>query len=280
MDYALTTVDSGEKRQTLISAGRALAPLLADQKGNIAIAVVCVTATTVSNLLAPVLIAHVIDTAMKRGDYGQLLRYAAMLAMVYVAALGTSYLQTLRMGTVGRNILFQLRNRLFTQLSDLPIAFFAQNRAGDLISRVNNDTDKINVFFSQSLVQMVSNLFLTLGAGILLLSLNWRLGLMALVPALVMLMVTRMISPWVRRPTARAWRAWAPCRAISPKAWPTSRSSWPSTGWTISARSSRRRMSATTARRSRRGYRRGCSCRCTPWPAPRARSWCWCSASG
>jgi len=199
MDYALKTSEPGDKRETLVSAARALAPLLASEKTNIAIAVVCVIVTSASNLLSPVLIARAIDTAIPRADYCLLLSYAGLLAAVNIVSLATSYLQTLRMGTVGRNVLFQLRNRLFTQLSHLPIAFFAQNRAGDLISRVNSDTDKINVFFSQSLIQMFGNLFLVTGAGILLLSLNWRLGLIALVPAACMLVITQVISPWVKR---------------------------------------------------------------------------------
>ena len=123
---------------------------------------------------------------------------AALAHPVYVVALGTSYLQVLRMGTVGRNVLFKLRNRLFMQLSALPIAFFSRNRAGDLISRVNSDTDKINQFFSQALMQMFGATFLVTGVGILLLALNWKMGLIALLPALAMLIITRLISPWVK----------------------------------------------------------------------------------
>ncbi len=155
--------------------------------------------TTTSQLLAPVLIARVVDTAVQSKDYRQLLLYAGALAVVYLVALRTSYVQTVRMGTVGRNVLFKLRNRLFGQLSRLPIAFFAQNRAGDLISRVNSDTEKINNFFSQALMQMFGNLFLVMGAGILLLALNWRMGVLALVPGLFMLLITRALSPWVKR---------------------------------------------------------------------------------
>jgi len=155
--------------------------------------------TTISNLLAPVLIARVVDTAVRVKDYRQLLLYACALALVYLVALRTSYVQTVRMGTVGRNVLFKLRNRLFAQLSRLPIAFFAQNRAGDLISRVNSDTEKINNFFAQALMQMFGNLFLVMGAGILLLALNWRMGVVALIPALGMVIATRVLSPWVKR---------------------------------------------------------------------------------
>ena len=80
-------------------------------------------------------------------------------------------------------MLFNLRNALFTKLQELPLDFFNQNKAGDLISRINNDTDKLNQFFAQALVQLAANLFLMTGAAIFLLSLNVRLGLAALAPA-------------------------------------------------------------------------------------------------
>ena len=79
-------------------------------------------------------------------------------------------------------MLFKLRNALFTKLQELPLDFFNQNKAGDLISRINNDTDKLNQFFSQALVQLAGNLFLMAGAAIFLLTLNLRLGLAALAP--------------------------------------------------------------------------------------------------
>jgi len=198
MDYALKTAKAGEKRETLASAWRALKPLLANERTNIFVALACVILSTAAGLMGPVITARIIDTAIKHGDYGLLLRYAGALAAVYLMALWAQYLQTLRMGTVGRNVLFKLRNRLFAQLSDLPIAFFAQNRAGDLISRVNIDTDKINQFFSQALVQMFGSLFRVMGAGVFLLALNWRMGVVALAPAVAMLIITRLISPWVK----------------------------------------------------------------------------------
>src|SRR5205085_8973500 len=106
---------------------------------------------------------------------------------------------TQRMGMVGRRVLFNLRNALFTKLQSLPVAFFNQNKTGDLISRINNDTDKLNQFFSQALVQFAANSFMMAGAGIFLLKLNPRLGSAALLPALGVLIVTQLISPWVKR---------------------------------------------------------------------------------
>ena len=203
MDYALKP-STGEERRTLLSAARTLAPHLAGERKSIALALVCVVVTTAANLLGPMIIAQAIDGAMRRHDFALLVRDAGLLAAVYLAGLATNYGQTLSMGSVGRNLLFKLRNQLFTKLSELPIGFFAQNRQGDLISRVNNDTDKINQFFSQALMQFFGSFFLILGAGLLLLVLNWRLGAAALIPALAMLVITRLISPWIKARSRRS----------------------------------------------------------------------------
>jgi ATP-binding cassette, subfamily B, bacterial len=103
---------------------------------------------------------------------------------------------------VGQRMLFKLRNTVFKKLQDLPVDFFNQNKAGDLISRVNNDTDKINQFFSQSLMQFIGTIATMTGAGIFLLVINFRLGLATLVPALVIFVFTKLTSKWVKKKNA------------------------------------------------------------------------------
>jgi len=162
-----------------------------------ALAAVLITSTT--GLLGPLIIARTVDIYIQNRDFNGVLRSALLLLGIYLVGLCSSYFQTQRMGTVGRHVLFNLRNALFTRLQLLPVAFFNQNKAGDLISRINNDTDKLNLFFSQALVQFAGNLFLMAGAGIFLFSLHPRLGTAALMPALGVLIVTQLISPWVKR---------------------------------------------------------------------------------
>ncbi len=79
------------------------------------------------------------------------LLFSGILLAMYLAGLFASYFQTKLMGSIGQRMLFTLRNTIFKKLQSLPVAFFNANKAGDLISRVNNDTDKLNTFFSQSL---------------------------------------------------------------------------------------------------------------------------------
>jgi len=110
-------------------------------------------------------------------QYHGVLVFSGILLGMYLISLVTSYLQTKLMGGVGQRVLYKLRNAIFIKLQELPIAFFNENKAGDLISRINNDTDKLNQFFSQSLMQFIGSIFIMTGAGVFLLSINLPLGL-------------------------------------------------------------------------------------------------------
>jgi ATP-binding cassette subfamily B protein len=172
---------------------------MSGEKRSILLASAAIIVSSVAALCGPLIIAHAVDTYIPRRDFRGVVMSAAVLLGVYVCALFTQYFQTLEMGSVGRRILFNLRNSLFTKLQSLPVAFFNQNKAGDLISRINNDTDKLNLFFSQAFVQFTSNLFLMAGAAVFLLSLSPRLGIAALLPSLGVLIVTQAISSWVKK---------------------------------------------------------------------------------
>ena len=181
---------------------RQLLALMGEERKNLYIAMIFIFINAGLNLVGPYLMGHAVDNFVVTKHYEGVIRYSVILFCVYAIALVSGYTQTQLMGRVGQRMLFNLRNSVFNKLQELPIDFFNQNKAGDLISRVNNDTDKINQFFSQSLVQFISSIFTMLGAGIFLLSINLKLGLAALVPALVLWFFTRSISPWVKNRNA------------------------------------------------------------------------------
>ena len=87
------------------------------------------------------------------------------------------------------------------------MAFFNANKAGDVISRINNDTEKLNQFFAQALMQFLSNFVLIAGAGATMLFLNWKLGAAALVPAAFALALTQLLSPWIKKTSLRSLQA-------------------------------------------------------------------------
>lgn len=199
MNYNLNTDSTTQTKTSITTAVKKLWPLIESEKGIIIAALIAVVLNSLINLFAPRLIAHAIDTFIPAKDYHGILVYSGLILVMYLFGLGTSYAQTRLMGGVGQRVLFRLRNSIFTKLQELPVAFFNQNKAGDLISRINNDTDKINQFFSQSLIQFMGSIFLMIGAVIFLLSINLKLGTATLLPAVALLIFTRIISSWVKR---------------------------------------------------------------------------------
>src|SRR5690606_19963467 len=179
-----------------------LVQLIAHEKKNLIMAFTAILVNSTLNLLGPFIIGHTIDKYVVTKQYHGVLVFSGVLLAMYLLALITSYLQTQLMGGVGQRMLFILRNAIFNKLQQLPVTFFNQNKAGDLISRVNNDTDKLNQFFSQSLMQFIGSIATMTGSAIFLLLINIELGAATLAPAVFIILFTQVVSPWVKRKNA------------------------------------------------------------------------------
>jgi len=202
MKYTLETSKAPGKavgKKSTVGAGvKRFLPLMKPETGLVGVALVAMLISTGTALVGPVIIGRGIDTYIRFKDSHGLLLVSLLLMAVYLVGVAASYTQIRTMGGVGRRVLYSLRNALFMKLQDLPVAFFNQNKAGDLISRVNNDTDKLNQFVAQALMQFLSSIFLMTGAAVFALSLNLRLGMAALLPAVGVLAVTKATSAWVK----------------------------------------------------------------------------------
>jgi len=202
MNYDLNSL-SGKQQKTLTLAGlKKLLQLIEHERKNLFIALGAILTNATLNLLGPFIIGYTIDKYVSHKDFNGVLFYGGILLCMYLGALVTSYFQTKLMGSVGQRMLYTLRNAIFNKLQQLPVDFFNQNKAGDLISRVNNDTDKLNQFFSQSLMQFIGNIATMVGAGVFLLVINIKLGAAALSPGIFIVIFTLVTSAWVKRKNA------------------------------------------------------------------------------
>ncbi|EKD92975.1 MAG: hypothetical protein ACD_28C00285G0002 [uncultured bacterium] len=209
MNYALNKASTNPTEpQGPTKAGlKKLLPLLKEDHLKMIVAVLAILVNSAITLSGPFFVAYAIDHYVVSRNYEGVMMMSGVLIGLYLIGFVTGYIQTAMMGGVAQRMLFNLRNTIFTKLQSLPLAFFNQNKAGDLISRINNDTDKLNQFFSQGLVQFVSNLFMIVGAGIFLLSIHFKLGLAILAPAVSLLFFTRITAAWIRRKNAQSLQA-------------------------------------------------------------------------
>lgn len=207
MNYNLNKIAEQAEKTSNLAALKKLLQLIAHERPTLLLATIIILVNASLNLLGPLIIGRTIDHYVIPKQYRGVVFWSAVLLCMYLTGLATSYLQTKLMGGVGQRMLFTLRNAIFNKLQLLPVDFFNQNKAGDLISRVNNDTDKLNQFFSQSLVQFIGSIATMTGSGIFLLLIHIKLGLAAMAPMLLILIFTTLVSPWVKRTNAKSLKS-------------------------------------------------------------------------
>ena len=200
MNYNLSQAeDQAGKKKSTLSILKRLFSFISNERTNLYFAFTAIVVNSALSLLGPFLVGYTIDHYVQTKQYHGILIFSGILIILYITAFFSNLLQMRLMGSIGQRMLYSLRNALFTKLQDLPVDFFNQNKAGDLISRINNDTDKVNQFFSQSLMQFIGSIFSMVGSAIFLLSIDFPLGGATLIPAVLVFLITQMISPWVKQ---------------------------------------------------------------------------------
>ncbi len=200
MNYNLNQPSEKTARKlTVIASLRKMITIISGERRKLTIAFAAIFLNAGLSLLGPYLMGYTIDTYIQAKNYHGVILFSGILLGMYITAFIVNYAQMRMMGGIGQRMLFSLRNSVFNKLQEMPLDFFNQNKSGDLISRINNDTDKVNQFFSQSLMQFIGSLITMTGAGVLLLVINLPLGLAALSPAIILWIFTKSASPWVRR---------------------------------------------------------------------------------
>ena len=118
-----------------------------------------------------------VDRYILAGDMGGLGLIAAVYFGLLVAKYGIGFLQTYTLQSTGQRIMFDMRREIFNHVQSLSNSFFDRNPVGRLITRVTSDVDVLNEMFSSGIVSVFGDIFTLTGIMIVLLVLDWRLGL-------------------------------------------------------------------------------------------------------
>jgi len=124
------------------------------------------------------------------------------LAELYLLAALSAYLfefiQTYLMQWVGQKIMFDLRRDIFRHMQRLHVGFFDTHAVGRLVTRLTSDVDAINEMFTGGILAIVDDFFTLTIMGIVMLTINWWLALLAFSVLPLILIVTRLFRNSVR----------------------------------------------------------------------------------
>ena len=145
---------------------------------------------TLGQAYGPTLIGRAIDEFITIGDRAGLARTMLLLFAVYVVSWLGFVAQIRLMGILAQRVLKRLRGDIFGHLQKLSLSYFHDHEAGDLMSRLINDTDAIGTLFSQSLVQSLGSFFSLFAVLFAMFALNVQLALVTFLILPVMILVT------------------------------------------------------------------------------------------
>ncbi len=163
-----------------------------------AICLVLIGIITACELSLPYITKIAIDRFIRTSQIGGLHLLATLFVGILLVRLVFSFAQVYLLQLSGQKIMQDMRTQIFDHLMKLPIKFFDKNPVGRLVTRATNDVAAINEMYASVLVYLFKDVFLVLGIFIIMLQLNWQLGLLILVLAPVIVYAT-----WEFRKRAR-----------------------------------------------------------------------------
>lgn len=171
--------------------------LLRPHVGAVVVGLLAVAGEAAANLLGPWPLKIVLDDVLRSKethasvvhwvqqligtDKFAMLKFAC-LAVLLIAALDAlaTYLEKYLTTSVGQWVAHDLRQMVYAHIQKLSLAFYDQERTGDLISRVTSDIDSVQSFMTQGLLGILINVITLLGMVGVMFYLDWRFTLIAL----------------------------------------------------------------------------------------------------
>ena len=132
-------------------------------------------------LVAPFAFRAIIDDAIPAGDRGRIWTLASFAVGAAVIDAAMAITQRWFSARVGEGLIYDLRVALFDKVQRMPVAFFTRTQTGSLISRLNNDVVGAQSAVTSTLGSVVSNVVVLVMTLAAMLTLEWRLTLLALV---------------------------------------------------------------------------------------------------
>jgi ATP-binding cassette subfamily B protein len=191
---------------------------LAPYRRQVAIGLGAAAIVTLASLVPPYLAGFLLDRVVRPAQAGTLpLREAARLAWLAVGAMGALYVvrqaaahMRLRlMSVLGEWVARDLRSELYSHIQRLSLSFFSRKKTGSLITRVTADTDRLWEFIAFGVVDVSLSVVMLLGLGVVLLSLDWRLGLVMTLPVPLFCWLIYWHGETLNARFIRAWRKWS-----------------------------------------------------------------------
>jgi len=176
------------------------------RKQLIPIVVLMMVIGTATRLAIPAIIALAIDQAIfpdeGAGSYTKLYTYASWMLGLYLIQWAANTFRIRFTNIIGQQIIYDLRKDLFSHIQKLSFRFFDKRPAGSVLVRITNDINAMQDLFTNGVVNLMMDCVQLVGIVVILLLLNFQLGLAVMITVPLMFLV----SSALRRRIRLAWQ--------------------------------------------------------------------------
>src|SRR5690349_11041516 len=178
-------------------------------RGQALLALAAIIGGSVLQLAQPYLMKLAIDRYIPARDVAGINRIGIAYLLILVTSFCLEYSQTWLLQMTGQRIMFDMRRQIYAHLQRLDMRFFDRNPVGRLMTRVTTDVDVLNDLFTAGVVSIFGDVFTLLGIMIVLITMDWRLALVAFAVLPLIVIVTQWFRRHVRDSyrTVRTWIA-------------------------------------------------------------------------
>lgn len=133
--------------------------------------IICIFLMLVANIIkiiGPVIIQQGIDNYIKPGDFNGLLVLMSVYFVFLIIGFFVNYKELVILETVGQSIIAEIKKFAFKHVLSLNMSFFDKNTTGNLVSRVENDSNAMLVLFTTILTQFLGSIIMLIGMLIIM----------------------------------------------------------------------------------------------------------------
>ena len=157
---------AGEKKRSRKAAVLRLGKYFLRYKGSVAAAFFLMLASNLFALLGPWLSGEAINAIDPKAgvDLARVIVLCAWMAAFYIVSSVFSYVLSVLMIRLSRNIVRSMRQDVFDKILSLPVGYLDRVQAGDLINRISYDIDTVNASLSNDILQAATGVITVIGA--------------------------------------------------------------------------------------------------------------------
>jgi len=167
-------------------------------KGHIVLVLATIFVITGLSLVPPLLMRALIDDAIENKDIGRATTLGLTMVLVPLVSGAVGVLQRWSSAFIGEGIIFDLRRQLYGHLQRMSLGFYTSTRTGELMSRLNNDVVGAQQAVTGTFVTLVSNVVAVVAVLVVMLRLEWRLTLLAIVILPLFIVASRRVGRMLR----------------------------------------------------------------------------------